>query len=88
MDTQLITIYCLSNDLLQATGHREDKQRQRSDAQVMTTTLAAARLFRGNVAAARLFLQSYGYIPQMLSKGTFSERLHRLPGASGCSSRC
>ena len=78
MDTQLTTIYCLTDDLLQATGHREDPQRRMSDAEVMTTALAAARFFRGNFAAARLFLQSYGYIPQMLAKNTFSVRLHRL----------
>ena len=78
MDTQLTTLYCLADDLLHALGHREDPQRKMSDAEVMTTALAAARLFRGNFAAARLFLQSYGYIPQMLSKGTFSTRLHRL----------
>ena len=78
MDTQLTTIYCLTDDLLRAAGHREDKQRKMSDAEVMTTALAAARLFRGNFAAARLFLQSYGYIPRMLSKSAFSQRMHRL----------
>ena len=80
MDTQLTTIYCLTDDLLRSLQHQEDPQRKMSDAEVMTTALAAARFFRGNFAAARLFLQSYGYIPQMLSKGTFSVRLHRLTG--------
>ena len=44
----------------------------------MTTALCAARFLKGNFAAARLFLKSHGYIPNMLSKGTFSARLHRL----------
>ena len=78
MDTQLTTIYCLCDDLLQALEHREDKQRSMSDAEVMTTALAAVRFFKGNFATARLFLQSHRYIPKMLSKGTFSERMHRL----------
>lgn len=78
MDTQLITIYCLCHDLLRALHHSEDHQRAMSDAEVMTTALAAARFFKGNFATARLFLQSHRYIPTMLSKGTFSERLHRL----------
>ena len=78
MDTQLTTIYCLSDDLLHALGHREDTQRRMSDAEVMTTALAATRFFRGNFAAARRFLQSYGYIPRMLSRGAFSQRMHRL----------
>lgn len=78
MDTQLITIYCLCDDLLQALNHTEDQQRQVSDAEVMTTALAAARFFRGNFALTRLFLREHGYIPTMLSKGTFSTRVHRL----------
>lgn len=78
MDTQLTTIYCLCDDLLRALHHTEDKQRAMSDAEVMTTALAAARFFKGNFAMARLFLKSHRYIPKMLSKGTFSARLHRL----------
>lgn len=49
-----------------------------SHAEVMTTTLATARLFKDNFAMARLFLKSQGYIPTMLSKSTCSEHLHRL----------
>lgn len=78
MDTQLITIYCLCDDLLQAFEHKPNAQRAMSDAEVMTTALAAARLFKGNFTTARLFLKSQGYIPDMLSKSAFSERLHRL----------
>lgn len=78
MDTQLTTIYCLCDDLLHTFKHKEDPQRQMSDAEVMTTALCAARFLKGNFAAARLLLKSHGYIPQMLSKGTFSARLHRL----------
>lgn len=78
MDTQLITIYCLCDDLLQAFDHKPNAQRSMSDAEVMTTALAAARLFKGNFTTARLFLKSHGYIPDMLSKSAFSERLHRV----------
>lgn len=78
MDTQLTTIYCLCDDLLLALNHNEDPQRTMSDAEVMTTALCAARFFKGNFAAAQRFLKSHGYIPDMLSKGTFSKRLHRL----------
>lgn len=78
MDTQLTTIYCLCDDLLRTLEHKEDAQRTVSDAEVMTTALCAARFLKGNFAAARLFLQSHGYIPRLLSKGTFSWRMHRL----------
>ena len=47
MDTQLITIYCLCDDLLQALHHREDKQRAMSDAEVMTTALTQITIGAG-----------------------------------------
>lgn len=80
MDTTLIVTYCLIDDMLQATGHREALQRRLSDAEVMTTALCAARFFHGNFATARLFLHQHGYIPQMLSKSQFNRRLHRTAG--------
>lgn len=83
MDTQLTTIYCLCDDLLRALSHNENKQRQMSDAEVMTTALTAARFFKGNFATARLFLKSHGYIPKMLSKGSFSTRMHQLVACFG-----
>jgi hypothetical protein len=78
MATQLNTIHRLSDDLHQTTGHREDKQRRMSDAEVMPTALCAASLFRGKFAAARLFVKGHGYIPRIRSMDTFSQRLHRL----------
>ena len=36
------------------------------------------RLFGGNFASARLYLESEGYIPKMLSKSQFNRRLHRV----------
>lgn len=77
MDTTLIVIYCLIDDMLQASNHREAPQRRLSDAEVMTTALCAARFFHGNLATARLFLHEHGYIPRMLSKSQFNRRLHR-----------
>jgi hypothetical protein len=80
MDTTLVVTYCLLDDMLQMSRHREPPQRRLSDAEVMTTALAAARFFHGNFATARLFLHEKGYIPRMLSKSQFNRRLHRLSG--------
>lgn len=77
MDTTLTVIYCLIDEMLQASSHQEAPQRQVSDAEVMTTALCAARFFRGNFALARTFLRDYGYVPRMLSKSQFNRRLHR-----------
>ncbi len=78
MDEQIITVYCLCDDLLQAMHHQEDPQCQMNDAEVLTTALTAALLFRGKHESSRMMLKQYGYIPTMLSKSRFSRRLHRL----------
>lgn len=41
MDTQIVAIYCLCDDILKGLKHCEDKQRQMSDAEVMTTSIVA-----------------------------------------------
>jgi hypothetical protein len=60
--------------------HQEPPQRRVSDAEVMTTALAAVRFFHGNFATARCALRDQGYVPRMLSKSQFNRRLHRLRG--------
>jgi hypothetical protein len=77
MDSQIVAVYCLCDDLLKALYHGEDRQCQMSDAEVMTTALIAALFFGGNHEKARLFLQEMGYIPQMLGKSRFNRRWHR-----------
>jgi len=37
--------------------HYEDKQRQMSDAEVMTTSIVAGLFFSGNMEKSRIFLQ-------------------------------
>jgi hypothetical protein len=48
MDSQIILVYCLCDDLLKAMQHREDAQCQMRDAEVMTVALVAALNHRGN----------------------------------------
>ena len=57
MDTQIVAVYCLCDDLLKAMHHVEDPQCQMSDAEVMTTALVAALFFGGNHERARCLLQ-------------------------------
>lgn len=78
MDTQIILIYCLCDDLLKAMQHHEDKQCLMSDAEVMTVALVAALHFRGNFALAGRMLHTHGYLPVLLEKSRFSRRLHRI----------
>lgn len=78
MDTNIVAIYCLCDDLLKAFHHPADPQQQMSDAEVMTTAIVAALYFRGNFELARHLLSSPLYIPQMLSRSRFNRRLHRI----------
>jgi len=78
MDTQIIAIYCLCDDLLQAMGHGEDGQCQMSDAEVMTVAIVAALYFRGNYMSACRMLHTHGYMPRMLDKSRFCRRVHRI----------
>ena len=78
MDDKIIATFCLCDDLLKAMHHREDRQCQMNDAEIMTTALVASLFFRGNHESARAMLRQHGYIPQMLSKSRFSRRLHRM----------
>lgn len=79
MQEQIITIYCLCADFLQAYGHKDDPQARMTTAEVMTVALVAARFFAGNQELSRRFLKEHGYIPDMLSKSRFNRRLHALP---------
>ncbi len=77
MDTQIVAVYCLCDDLLKALSHPEVPQCQMSAAEVMATGMVAALFFGGNHEKARKFLQEAGYIPRMLSKSRFNRRWHR-----------
>ena len=83
MDTQIIAIYCICDDLLEALGPVEDRQRQMSDAEVITTALVAALHYGGNFETARTMLHEQGYIPHMLSKSRFNRRLHAIADLVG-----
>ena len=78
MDTQIVLIFCLCDDLLKGLHHVEDRQSQLSDAEVMTAAIVAMLYFRGNFRMACQFLCEYDYMPHMLSRSRFNRRLHRI----------
>jgi hypothetical protein len=47
MDSRIIFVYCLCDDLLKTLGHREDPQCRVSDAEILTVALVAALDFGG-----------------------------------------
>lgn len=78
MDSQIVAVFCLCDDILKALYHREDPQCRVYDAEVMTIALVAALHFGGNQAKANRFLYEQGYIPYLLSRSRFNRRWHRL----------
>ncbi len=58
MDDTITTIYCLCDEFLKATGHRDDPQARLSTAEVMTIALVAAAFFGSNIEASCSFLRS------------------------------
>jgi hypothetical protein len=79
MDEQIITVFCLCDDLLKALGIRDDPQVKMSNAEIMTTALSAALFFGCNYERSRNLLAEQGYIPGMLSKSRFNRRLNAIP---------
>ena len=58
MDTQIVVVFCLCDDMLKALHHYEDSQCQMSDAEVMTTAIVAMLYFKGNFClASQLFVR-------------------------------
>jgi hypothetical protein len=78
MYDRTLAIYCFVDDLLKAMRHREDSRCEFSDAEVVTTALAAMLFFGGNFEHSRQFLHSSGMMPRMLSRSRLSRRLSRL----------
>jgi hypothetical protein len=78
MDTQIVVVFCLIDDMLKALHHHEDSQCQMSDAEVMTTAIVAMLYFKGNFCLSSQFLCKGNYIPKMLGKSRFNRRLHRI----------
>src|SRR3954464_10548202 len=79
MQERIITIYCLCDEFVKASGVGEHPCTTMSTAEVMTTALVAADVFGGCFERSRAFLSAHRYIPHMLSKSRFNRRLHALP---------
>ena len=75
---QIITFYCVCDDFLKASGHRDPKRTQMTQAEVMTCALVAAEFFCGNLRLACRYLLETGLIPTMLLESRFNRRLHRV----------
>jgi hypothetical protein len=78
MIDKTIAIYVFIDDLIKLMGHKEDKKRKVSDAEVLTTAIVGALYFGGHIEKARSFMHSTQLIPNMLDKSRFNRRLHAI----------
>ena len=78
MDSEVITIYCVIDDILKAIKHKEENSVQMSDSEVITTVVVSSLKYSGNIESAREYLKSEGYIPKMLSKSRLNRRIHKI----------
>lgn len=78
MDSQIVAVFCLCDDILKGLYHTEDRQCWINDAEIMTIAIVSALYFGGNQAKANRFLYDHGYMAHCLSRSRFNRRLHRL----------
>lgn len=78
MDDEILTIFCICDDLLKASGYVDHPQALMSHAEIMLVAIIAARYFGGNFAVACRWLHRPDLIPNMLGKSRFNRRLHRI----------
>ncbi|MDE0686757.1 MAG: hypothetical protein OXI61_01195 [Candidatus Poribacteria bacterium] len=77
MDLTIVAVYTICDDLLISLGHQKHPLTEMSDVEVMTTTLVAARYFRGNQQTETcVVLKTLEYIPNMLGHSRYNRRLH------------
>lgn len=78
MELEIISIYCLCEDLFKKYGKPDHALTEMSTPEVMTTALVSAFYFSGHLQKSMTFLKEHAYIPEMLSKSRFNRRLHDI----------
>src|SRR3954469_5972353 len=75
---KITAIYCLVDDLLKASHHHPPEGCRCSDAEIITTALVSALLFKGNQSLALEYMRTHNMAPALPLKSGFTKRLHRL----------
>ena len=78
MKNKTIAIYVFLDDIMKEIGHKEQKNRNISDSEFITTALIAAKYFHGHIDNAISFVKGSGLMPKMLSKSQFNRRIHAI----------
>ena len=79
-DEIIVTIYVVSDDVLQALGHESHVLAKITDAEVLLVAIVAALYFQNHQERALFVMSRMGYLQHGLSVSRFNRRLHRLAG--------
>jgi Transposase DDE domain len=79
MDTQIIVIYVVCEEILKALEIPDDPQAKMTQAEVMTFAIIAAKLFGGNHQHTRWMCLRLNYFSKILSASRINRRLHKIP---------
>jgi hypothetical protein len=75
---KVIAIYCFVDDLLTGLGHHTKEGCRTTDAEIITTALVSALVFKGNQCVAIDYMRSHNMTPRLPKKSGFTKRLHAL----------
>ena len=75
MDSKIILIFCICDDLLKSLHIKDDSQAKMSSSEIITLAIVSALFFGGNFSFASRFLYSYNYLPNMLSRSRLNKKL-------------
>ena len=84
LSDKITAIYCpkdpagLVDDLLKACHHHTPEGCRCSDAEIITTALVSALVFKGNQSLALEYMRTHNMAPDLPLKSGFTKRLHRL----------
>lgn len=78
MDTIIIAVFAVCEDIPRKFRQQDDIRAKMTIAKVMTTAIVAILYFGGNFERSRIFLKELGYIPKILIKSRLNCRFHQV----------
>lgn len=79
MDTNIIAIYVVCDEVLKMLGIKDDSQALMSTSEVAAFTIMSSKLFGGNHRLTRWVCKKVGYFPCLLSESRLNRRIHKIP---------
>lgn len=79
MDTSVVAIYVVCDEVIKVLNIKDDLQAQMSTSEIVAFAVLASKLFYGNHRLTRWVCDKAGYFPKMLSESRLNRRLHKIP---------